>query len=115
MPRDSRQYLEDVLEAAQRVETYLQGMTEDGFRSDARTVDAVVRNLEIIGEAIKRVPEPVRARHAEVEWRRIGAMRDMLAHAYFSIDLAIVWDAATKKLPELRKRIATILASGDSP
>jgi uncharacterized protein with HEPN domain len=90
-------------------------MTEDSFRLDARTVDAVVRNLEIIGEAIKRVPEPVRIRHPEVEWRRIGAMRDMLAHAYFSVDLAIVWDAATRKLPELRGQVAKIMASGESP
>jgi len=113
VPRDSRQYLEDILEAAMRVEKYLQGMTEEAFRSDARTVDAVVRNLEIIGEAIKRVPDPVRIRHPEIEWRRIGAMRDMLAHAYFSVDLAIVWDAATRKLPELRMHIAKLLASGD--
>ncbi|MBK7642985.1 MAG: DUF86 domain-containing protein [Planctomycetes bacterium] len=114
MPRDSRQYLEDILEAGQRVEMYLRGMTEDAFRLDARTIDAVVRNLEIVGEAIKRVPEPVRARHPEVEWRRIAAMRDVLAHAYFTVDLAIVWEAAVRKLPELRTQIAKLLASGEA-
>jgi len=113
VPRDSRQYLEDILEAVQRVETYLHGMTEDSFRSDARTIDAVVRNLEIIGEAVKRVPEAVRTRHPDIEWRRIGAMRDMLAHAYFSVDLAIVWDAAIHKLPILREQIAVLLARGN--
>lgn len=114
MPRDSRQYLEDILEAAQRVESYLHGCSESTFRTDPRTVDAVVRNLEIVGEAAKRVPESVRDRHPEVEWRRIGAMRDFLAHAYFSVDLEIVWDAATRKLPELRRQDVKILASGEA-
>ncbi len=61
----------------------------------------MVRNLEILGEAAKRVPDPVRERAGEINWRKISAMRDVLAHAYFQVDLRIVWDAATNKVPEL--------------
>ncbi|MEX1026014.1 MAG: DUF86 domain-containing protein [Planctomycetota bacterium] len=83
MPRDIRLYLEDMLESAARLATYTDASDYDAFASDSRTVDAVVRNLEVFGEAAKRVPDDVRQRASEIDWRKIAGMRDVLAHAYF--------------------------------
>ncbi len=113
MPRDSRVYLEDILEAIRRVRSYTESYSRDEFRSDARTVDAVVRNLEIIGEAVKRLPSTLRDRGAGVDWTRIAGLRDILIHAYFDVDLEIVWDIVQSKLPELEASVSTLLEEED--
>lgn len=110
MPRDIGLYLADMLEAAQRLQQYLQGIDRAGFGADPRTIDAVIRNLEILGEAAKRVPEAVRQGAAEIDWRKVAGMRDILAHAYFQVDLDIVWDAAANKVPALVEPLRRLLA-----
>jgi uncharacterized protein with HEPN domain len=92
MPRDYKVSLDDILEAVRRIEIYTSGMERDQFQSDLKTVDAVVRNLEIIGEATKNVPPEVRAKAVVVPWSKIAGMRDILIHAYFGIDVEIIWD-----------------------
>jgi uncharacterized protein with HEPN domain len=109
MPRDFRAYLEDVLEAAAKIRDYTAGLTLETFRKDPRTIDAVVRNLEIIGEAIKNVPEQVRLQHPEVTWRRVAGLRDLLIHQYFGIDYEIIWDLVRSKLPVLEGQVRSIL------
>jgi uncharacterized protein with HEPN domain len=84
--RDVSMYVEDMLEAARRVVTYTAGLDRAAFGADLKTVDTVVRNLEILGEAAKNVPAGVRALETDIAWRRIAGMRDVLAHAYFGID-----------------------------
>jgi uncharacterized protein with HEPN domain len=101
MPRDFNVYLEDVLDAVGKIRRYVAGMSYAQFRGDSKTQDAVIRNLEIIGEAIKKVPEDVRARHPQLEWKKIAGMRDILAHEYFGVDVEIVWDVVQNKLTEL--------------
>ncbi len=99
MPRDSSVYLEDILTATARITPYVEGYTRESFGNDAKTVDAVVRNLEIIGEAVKQVPAGLRHQASDVEWTKIAGLRDILIHAYFGIDLDIVWDVVTNKVP----------------
>lgn len=86
-------------------------MDFETFAADSRTVDAVCRNLEVLGEAAKKVPDEFRAAHAEIEWRKLAGMRDVLAHDYFDIDLEVVWDVVQHKLPPLRIAIARLIES----
>lgn len=101
MPRDADVYLADILEAIERIQGYVSGLNYEAFAEDGKTLDAVLHNLEIIGEAAKRVPDAFKERAPSVEWRKIAGMRDLIAHAYFSIDPEIVWDVVTGKLPAL--------------
>jgi uncharacterized protein with HEPN domain len=109
MPRDSSVYLEDILTAAARITSYVQGYTREGFGNDAKTVDAVVRNLEIIGEAVKQVPAGVREQAPDVEWAKIAGLRVILIHAYSGVDLDIVWDVVTNKVPSLAQKVNALL------
>ncbi len=84
---------------------YAEGLTLDQFKADEKTYDAVVRNLEIIGEAAKNIPDSARAMMPDIEWRRPAGLRDIIAHAYFGIDDTILWDVIQHKVPELKQAI----------
>jgi uncharacterized protein with HEPN domain len=108
MPRDYKVYLEDILEAIGKIQRYTANLSQEAFSGDERTLDAVVRNLEIIGEASKKVPGKIRSKYPEVEWKRIAGLRDILIHEYFGIDIDIIWDIVQNKLPVLEKRKRTM-------
>lgn len=101
MPRDYRLYLDDILEAIGNVREYVTGLDYEGFARDKKTRDAVVRNLEIIGEAAGRLPESLRSASPEIEWRKIMSLRNILAHEYFGVSLPVVWDVVKNKLQPL--------------
>jgi uncharacterized protein with HEPN domain len=105
MPRDFEVYLEDILQAIGKIRNYTAGLTRDEFDQDDKTIDAVIRNLEIIGEAAKMIPEFIRATHPSIEWKKIAGLRDILAHQYFGVDLDIVWDILQNKLPDLERQL----------
>jgi len=109
MPRDSRVYLEDILVASARIRSYVGAMSADEFRRDGKTVDAVLRNLEIIGEAVKQLPDDVRSRDPGVEWPKIAGLRDIVIHSYSRVDLDIIWDVVANKLPEFEGRVRILL------
>jgi uncharacterized protein with HEPN domain len=111
MLRDFKVLLDDILEAAGRIRSYTEGMSLAELRADKKTTDAVVRNLEVIGEAIKKLPAEVRDRHPDVPWKKIAGLRDILIHEYFGIDLDIIWDVVDTKLPALAERVAEILSA----
>ena len=109
MPRDYQVYLEDILEAAAKIRGYTADVDLKTFLADGKTIDAVVRNLEIIGEAVKHLPEEVRSRRPETDWKKMAGLRDILIHAYFSIDLEIIWDIVKNKIPPLEQQVKTML------
>lgn len=109
MSREYILYLEDILDSCQKILRYTHGMTINKFKQDEKTYDAVIRNLEIIGEAAKHIPDEVRVVIPEIEWRKAAGLRDMLAHAYFGIDDVILWDVVQQKIPELLQATESIL------
>ncbi len=109
MPRDYRVFLEDVLEAIGKIRVYTQGLSLQAFTADSKTFDAVIRNLEIIGEAVKQIPDDVRSQSPEVEWKRIGRLRDLLIHQYFGVDAEIIWDIIQNKLNALEQATQRLL------
>jgi uncharacterized protein with HEPN domain len=101
MLRDWRPFLEDIVRACERVTRYVMGLSFDAFVRDERTYDAVLRNLTIIGEAAKQIPEFDRANWPDVDRRNISRFRDIAVHHYFALDDRLVWDIAANKVPEL--------------
>ena len=109
MSRDSRLYLEDIQLSCRKILRYTENLDFDEFISDDRTYDAVFRNLEIIGEAARNVPEPIRVRQPEIDWRAIAALRNIVAHEYFGIKDEIIWDVIRNKVHPLLVAVNTIL------
>jgi len=101
MHRDYRLFLDDILEATAKIREYTVDLDFSVFSKDSKTQDAVVRNLEIIGEAAGRLPEPVRLKAPEIEWRKIVGLRNILAHEYFGVSLPVVWDIVQNKIDPL--------------
>jgi len=108
--RDWRLYADDIIESCGKIRRFIAGMTLDGFVTDERTRDAVIRNIEVIGEAAKNLPDDVIAKAPEVEWRKIRGMRNVLAHGYFDLEAKVVWDTATTKLDALESAVRGLLA-----
>lgn len=109
MQREPAVFLDDILEACSKIFRYTEGLTLDAFRADDKTVDAVVRNFAIIGEAAGKIPDDIRGAMPEVEWKRMAAMRNVLIHGYFGVDPDILWQVTQLKLPGLRAAIRDYL------
>lgn len=110
--RQPLELLRDIRGAAERVGAYIRGPDYDGFLADMKTQDAVVRNVEIIGEAAKLMPKVFTARHPEIPWREMAGTRDRLIHDYFGANYDILWDIARNELQQVLKTIRKILAEG---
>jgi uncharacterized protein with HEPN domain len=113
MSRDYRLYLDDIATSCAKVLRYTAGLTFDTFLHNELVYDAVLRNLEVIGEAAKNIPVDLRARYPAAEWRKIAGLRDVLAHAYFGLEDSTLWDIVINKVPSLLKQIEYIIADED--
>lgn len=107
-------YLEDIVDGAEKIERFTDGMTYEEFERDEKTVDAVLRNLEVIGEAAKNVPEDVRKEYSELPWAEMAGMRDKLIHGYATIELEIVWTTVEEDVPELIPAVNAVMDALDT-
>jgi len=115
MSRDFRLFLDDIIESSENARSYVNGLSYDDFVADQKTIDAVIRNLEIIGEAVKNVPPEVVAARPDIEWKEFSRFRDLIVHRYFKIKLTIVWDVLQNRLTELESAVAEILSALPEP
>jgi len=103
-------YLDDILQSIEKIERYIQNISSyRDFSANTLTTDAVIRNLEIIGEAVKNLPVEIKRKYPNVGWKKIAGLRDILIHAYFGVDLKIVWDVVINKIPELKESVRKIV------
>lgn len=109
MPDRNRVYFDDILESIRRIEEYTKGMSYDQFRENQLVTDAVIRNLEVIGEAVKNISSETKKKYPDIEWKKIAGIRDILIHEYFGINLEIIWDVVVNKVPELKESISDIV------
>ncbi len=114
MKRDDSVYLQHILDAILKVESYLQNVDEAAFFANSLVQDGVIRQIEIIGEATKRLSSELRINHAHIPWDDIAGMRDKLIHNYFGVDIDKVWLTAIEDLPPLREKVAKILQQPSS-
>jgi uncharacterized protein with HEPN domain len=111
--KTNRVFVEDILESMNKIERYIKGLTYELFLKNEMVVDAVIRNLEIIGEASKNIPEDIREKYPNIPWRRMVGLRNIALHEYFGIDLGIIWEIITKNLPETKPKIKMLLKSSN--
>jgi len=109
MPRRDEDYLSDICEAMQRIIAYTDEFSYEQFLEDPRTQDAVIRNLQVIGEAVKKLSASLRTRRRDVPWREMAGLRDKIVHDYFGINYDIVWTVARQELPALLPQIEALL------
>lgn len=109
MRKDPKILLRDILKSIERIESYVRNMTRGEFENREEIQDAVMRRIEVIGEAAKRLPSEFKETYPEIPWKQIGSMRDVLIHEYFGVNLERVWGTVKEDLPELREKILKIL------
>ncbi|OGO60283.1 MAG: hypothetical protein A2032_02545 [Chloroflexi bacterium RBG_19FT_COMBO_49_13] len=109
MSREFLDYIEDILDGMSKADLLLEGVSYSQFESDFRINFAVVRSLEIIDEAAKRLPDEVRQKYPDIQWKGMAGMRDRIIHGYDNVDLQIVWDVVKRDIPQIKPKIELIL------
>ncbi len=112
--KDNLVYTDDIFSAIRKIDKFCKGIKKDDFMKNELLMDAVVRNLEIIGEASSKLTAAFKERYKEIEWRKIIGMRNRIIHAYDTVNFEIVWDVIREDLPELKKKLKQIVSSHSS-
>ena len=107
--REWRFFIFDISDSVNKILKFVDNSDRNDFFSDEKTFDAVMRNLEIIGEAAKKIPSDIKEQFVEIEWKKISGLRDIVIHEYFGIDEDIIWDVIENKIPELKENIKRII------
>lgn len=107
--RDNRLYLNDIYLSINKIISYVNGLSFDDFMKDGKTIDAVIRNLEIMGEAAGNVSSDLKSKNPDIPWREMVSMRNKVVHEYFGVDLEILWETIQEDLPQLKKAIKKLL------
>lgn len=107
--RNHKLYLKDILAAMESIEQFVQDMNFEDFKKDDKTVSAVIRKFEIIGEATKQIPEEIKQKFSEAPWKEMAGMRDRLIHSYFGVDYQMVWMTIKERIPKVKPYIKNIL------
>jgi len=108
--RELADYLTDILTAIIEVDQFIAGMTFDQFEEDRKTINAVIRSLEVLGEATKHIPASYRNKHPDIPWSKMAGMRDVLIHDYMGVDLMTVWKVAKERLPEIKLLVEDLVS-----
>lgn len=109
MKRIFLDYLQDMLNSIQEIESFINGRSYEEFNENKMLKNAVVRSLEVLGEASKNIPEEVKMKHSEIPWKRISGMRDKLIHNYFGVDYRMVWEVSKNKIPEIKPLVENLI------
>lgn len=109
--KDYLDYLQDIVDSINETEEFTTGLTFDGFVQDRKTINAVIRSVEVIGEAAKNISQSLRDQYSTIPWKKMTGMRDKLIHEYFGVDLEIIWDTIKKELPLLKPLLLDAIQS----
>lgn len=112
MKREYVDYLQDITSSIKEIEGFVGNQSFKQFVKDKKTVNAVIRSLEVIGEAARNIPQYIKDKHPDIPWKKMSGMRDKIVHEYFGVDLEIVWQTIKKDLPELQRLIKEICKDG---
>ena len=115
MKREYKLFLKDIAQACRHIREFTEGMDYEQFLGDEKTSSAVIRKLEIIGEAAKNIPDPVREKYSGVPWRGMAGMRDRLIHGYFGVNYKLVWETVRTDIPLFISSVPQILGDPDLP
>jgi uncharacterized protein with HEPN domain len=107
--REMADYLDDILTAIAEAEEFTRGMEYEEFTTDKKTINAVIRSLEVLGEATKHIPAPFRKKHQDIPWSKMAGLRDVLIHDYMGVDLMTVWKVVKERLPEVKEQVKKLV------